>query len=81
MYCIENLADLTVELAHNELLTKILPNALAQQNQGVEVGVDHEEEGPSNDGGRKNDCLLQIYTDFPISQTMTWRWLRHVGFS
>jgi hypothetical protein len=79
-YCIENLADLTVELAHNELFTMILPNALAQQNQSFEDGVDHEE-GSRTDGGQKNDCLLQIYTDFPISQTTTWRWLRHVGFS
>jgi hypothetical protein len=71
-----------VELAHNELFTMILPNALAQQNQSFEDGVDHEE-GSRTDagGGQKNDCLLQIYTDFPISQTTTWRWLRHVGFS
>ena len=33
-YCIENLADLTVELARNELVTKIIPNASA--------GIDNE---------------------------------------
>jgi hypothetical protein len=30
-YCIENLADLTVELARNELITKIIPEVNAQK--------------------------------------------------
>jgi hypothetical protein len=53
-YCIENLADLTVELAWNELITKIIPDVNAQKQQedlnrvndgGNSGGTDEEEDG------------------------------------
>jgi hypothetical protein len=85
-YCTENLADLTVELAQNELLTKIIPNAIAQKPSDIsgvdDDGVDNE--GGSNDENNTSqihDCILQYYTDFPISILTTWRWLRCLGFS
>ena len=38
-YCITNLADLTVELARNELITKIIPKCSSRQNDnGEEIG-------------------------------------------
>jgi hypothetical protein len=68
-YCIENLADLTVELACNELITKIIPNASAS--------TDDENENDK----QIQDCLLQVYLKYPISILMTWCCLRHLGFS
>jgi hypothetical protein len=85
-YCTETLADLTVELAQNELLTTIIPNAIAQKPSDIS-GVDDDgvdDEGGSNDENNTSqihDCILQYYTDFPISISTTWRWLRRLGFS
>jgi hypothetical protein len=77
-YCIENLADLTVELACNELITKIIPNANAQKQSDVN-GVDksggtgrNDDEDEDENNRRIQDCLLQVYLDFPISISMTW---------
>jgi hypothetical protein len=78
-YCIEQLADVTVELACSELITNIIPNANAQRNQS---DVDNEDENESNT--QIQDCLLQVYLDCPvsISNTMaqapaTWLHLRY----
>jgi hypothetical protein len=86
-YCIANLADLTVELARNELITNIIPNANAQ-NQSDVNGVDecasadcHDKEEENENNRRIQDCLLQVYLDFPVSMSTTWRWLRRLGFS
>ena len=68
-YCIQNLADLTVELAQNELITKIIPNASAS--------IDDENENDK----QIQDSLLQVYLECPISISTTWRWLRRLGFS
>jgi hypothetical protein len=88
-YCIENLADLTVELAWNELITKIIPEVNAQKqqedldrvNDGGNSGGNDEEDGRNEDNTRVQDCLLQDYLDYPISISMAWRWLRCLGFS
>jgi hypothetical protein len=76
-YCIENLADLTVELARNELITKIIPNANAPS-----VSINGVDECTSTDCDDKDDenetntqiqnCLLQVYLDFPIFISTTW---------
>ncbi|KAI2496271.1 hypothetical protein MHU86_18228 [Fragilaria crotonensis] len=78
-YCIGSLADLTVESARNELITKIIPNYCSQVND------DDTEENATNENGEssttiKDCCLLQTYLDSPISLTTTWRWLRRLGF-
>ncbi|KAI2509854.1 hypothetical protein MHU86_4565 [Fragilaria crotonensis] len=79
-YCIGSLADLTVESARNELITKIIPNYCSQVND------DDTEENATNENGESSttikDCcpLLQTYLDSPISLTTTWRWLRRLGF-
>jgi hypothetical protein len=68
-YCIQNLADLTVELARNELVTKIIPNASA--------GIDNENANEK----QIQESLLEDYLECPISISTTWRWLRRLGFS
>jgi hypothetical protein len=87
-YCTQNLADLTVELARNELITKIIPNANAQKQSdvnGVGNGVVPaeaiEDENENANNRPIQDCLIQLYLDFPISISTTWRWLQHLGFS
>jgi hypothetical protein len=65
-----------VELARNELITNIIPNANAQRNQS---DVDNEDENGSN--RQIQDCLLQVYLDCPVSISMTWCWLRCLGFT
>jgi hypothetical protein len=83
-YCIENLADLTVELARNELITKIIPNVSAQKQSdvnGVDESGGHDDDEDENKNRQIQDCLLQVYLDFPISISTTWRWLRRLGFS
>ncbi|KAI2514285.1 hypothetical protein MHU86_178 [Fragilaria crotonensis] len=51
-YCIENLADLTIELARNELISKILPRA-TEANNGIVVTND-EERGGTNEEYKQN---------------------------
>jgi hypothetical protein len=68
-YCITNLADLTVELAQNELVTKIIPNASA--------GIDNKNANET----QIQESLLEDYLQYPISISTTWRWLRRLGFS
>ena len=68
-YCIENLADLTVELACNKWFTKIIPNANAQN----ESDANEDDESGS---------LLQDYLDCPpLISTTCWCWLQCLGFS
>jgi hypothetical protein len=76
-----------VELAQNHLITMIIPNASAQR-QSDDNGVDEDGSNGCNDKededenkSRIHDCLLQIYTDFPISITTTWRWLPSLRLS
>jgi hypothetical protein len=72
-YCIENLADFTVELACNELITKIIPKANAQMpsvingvNESTSTDCDYKDD--ENENNRQiQDCLLQVYLHFPIS--------------
>ncbi|KAI2509402.1 hypothetical protein MHU86_5035 [Fragilaria crotonensis] len=97
-YCIENLADLTVELARNELNCNLIPKAATRTTTAERSFTDNNEETKddscnesaqedNDDSSRvqKNqtirDCLLQVYLEFPISLTTTWRWLRRFGFS
>ena len=90
-YCIEKLADLTIELARNELITKILPKAFEASSVVTdEDGVDEEssmDNGEEKGTGNKSrvqrikDCLLNVHMEFPISLSTTWRWLRRLGFS
>jgi hypothetical protein len=70
-YCIENLAGLTVELAHNELITKIIPNANAQL----------EDDQNEMNNRQIQDSIIQVYLELPILISMTWCWLHHLGFS
>ena len=88
-YCIGNLADLTVELAWDELITKIIPDVNAQKQQedlnrvnnvGNSGSTDEEEDG-NEDNRRVQDCLLQVYLDCPISISMAWCWLCCLGLS
>ena len=52
-----------------ELITKIIPNASAS--------IDDENENDK----QIQDSLLQVYLEYPISISTTWRWLRRLGFS
>jgi hypothetical protein len=60
-YCLENLADLTVELARNEIVTKIIPQAKnayqqeAQHQEEVENTVDGGIAAGHNDEDNGND--------------------------
>lgn len=89
-YCIENLADLTVEMARNHLVTSLIPSAAAARTINIDV-VDNneiigevlqEEEGGSSMQQKTiKDCLLRVYLESPISLSTTWRWLRRLGFT
>ena len=95
-YCIENLADLTVEMARNQLVSSLIPSAAARTSYSSdadtigEVVVQQEEldeqrqEEASNSTMQQNtirDCLLRVYLESPISLSTTWRWLRRLGFT
>ena len=77
-YCVTNLADLTVEQARNELITTIIPNAIANERTATtnETNEDEDEE----DAEATKESLLNGYLDCPISFTTAWRWLRCLGF-
>ena len=47
-YCINNCADHKVELAHNELITKIIPNANTQLVDGVNKSASTNDENENN---------------------------------
>ncbi|KAI2509704.1 hypothetical protein MHU86_4686 [Fragilaria crotonensis] len=89
-YCIENLADLTVEMARNHLVTSLIPSAAAARTINIDV-VDNneiigevlqEEEGGSSMQQKTiKGCLLRVYLESPISLSTTWRWLRRLGFT
>jgi hypothetical protein len=77
-FCIRNLADLTVEQARDELITKIIPNTALHDTvvqESKNEGTTGEEENQTI-----KDCLLKAYLDSPISLTTTWRWLHRLGF-
>ena len=95
-YCSENLADLTVELARNEINNRLIPNAAAASNttnessneleHGGQIGGQIIEGQLENDRGvqqqqARGDYLLQSYLEHPISITTMWRWLKRLGFS
>ncbi|KAI2500715.1 hypothetical protein MHU86_13743 [Fragilaria crotonensis] len=77
-YCVTNLADLTVEQARNELITTIIPNAIANERTATtnETNEDEDEE----DAEATKESLLNGYLDCPISFTTAWQWLRCLGF-
>jgi hypothetical protein len=50
-YCIEKLANLTIELAKNGLKSKILPSAMEASNNGI---VSNDERGRGNDESKSN---------------------------
>ena len=73
----ENLADLTVEQARNELITKVIPNALSNETTMTNTGAMNE----TGNNGRIEcnetikDGLLQSCMDSPISLTIAMGWL------
>lgn len=76
-YCVKNLADLTVEMARNELITKIIPRRCDEILPGAAGASTHED---IDTMAIKESTLLQAHRDNPISLTTTWRWLRRLGF-
>ena len=93
-YCIENLADLTVELARNELILSLIPSAATRTSNTIAADEESDKELQSSplveyeeqqQGGNKKptirDCLLQVYIECPISLSTTLRWLRRICFS
>jgi hypothetical protein len=84
-FCIETLADLAIEFARDELISKIFPNAVEASNvmsnneQGNEECQDKDDK---NRFQRIKDCLLlNVYIEFLISLSTAWRWLCRLGFS
>ena len=95
-HCIENLADLTVKMARNHLVTPLIPSAAARTSYSSsdtdiigKVEAQHEldeqrQEEANNSTMQQNmigDCLLWFYLESPISLSTTWRWLRQLGFT
>lgn len=84
-FCVKNLADLTVEMARDELITKIIPKycdqilpAVAAVAASEDVQLEHDHN--SMMAITKEITLLIAARDNPISLTTTWRWLRRLGF-
>jgi hypothetical protein len=93
-YCISNLADLTVELARNELVTRIIPKCILlesqQDNDDEDETTTHHNETAemfenNNDENQMpktiKDSILMAYNDKPISMSTAWRWLKRLGFN
>jgi len=93
-YCISNLADLTVELARNELVTRIIPKCILlesqQDNDDEDETTTHHNETAemfenNNDENQMpktiKDSILMAYNDKPISMSTAWRWLKCLGFN
>ena len=78
-YCIEKLADLTVEMARNHLVTDLIPSA-AEGNEEQRGLEEEQEEGRTVTTPTIRSLLLQDYLKNPISMTSTWRWLKRLGF-
>ena len=88
-FCVKNLADITVEMARNELVTNIIPKAFNKINRdndhvafnhNQDAGASNETEDQQSSIQTIRDCLLQGYIESPISISTTWRWLRRLGF-
>jgi hypothetical protein len=54
-YCIENLADLTIELARNELITKILPSAIEEASNGIVMSNERGGQGEDKQSNKHNE--------------------------
>ena len=54
-YCIENLADLTIELARNELITKILPSAIEAASNGIVMSNERGGRGEDEQSNKHNE--------------------------
>jgi hypothetical protein len=90
-YCIEKLADLTVETARNHLVSTLIPSAVVEStitsgcgNEDNNNAHTDEQEGGGQSSSSTNtirDCLLQDYIERPISISTTLRWLRRLGFT
>jgi hypothetical protein len=79
-YCIEKLADLTVEMARNHLVSTLIPSAVVESRGNEDT--DEQQRGHSSSSTNTiRDCLLQDYIERPISISTTWRWLRRLGFT
>jgi hypothetical protein len=88
-YCIENLADLTVELACNELNNNLIPRAAVALSSTIVTNTTNNESNTNEDDRSqqgeedllRGDYLLRSYVERPVSITTTWRWLKALGFS
>ena len=88
-YCIENLADLPVKMARNQLVLSLIPGAAARTSnmsdadtickvvvQEEELDEQRQEEA-SNRTVQQNtirDCLLWVYHESPILISTAWHW-------
>ncbi|KAI2504038.1 hypothetical protein MHU86_10400 [Fragilaria crotonensis] len=91
-FCIENLADRTVELACNELNNNLIPRAAVALSSTIVTNTTNEcdKSNTTNEDNRlqqgeedlpRGDYLLWSYVERPVSITTKWRWLKRLGFS
>jgi hypothetical protein len=81
-YCIENLADLTVDMAREQLINKTIPSAVEAMKKEEMTSSDDttsSNNDRNNDDNKdkrlKQDLLLRRYLQSPISSSTIWRWL------
>ena len=84
-FCIENLSDLTVEMAKDQLMIKIIPSAVEsvkkEESTSDNASSNNDEDNKNKNKRLKQDSLLHRYLQSPISSSTTWRWLHSLGFS
>ena len=82
-YCIENLADLTVDMAREQLINKTIPSVVeAMKKEEIMTSSDNDRnDDDKKDKRLKQDLLLRRYLQSPISSSTIWRWLHALGFS
>ena len=96
-YCIENLADLTVEMARNHLITSLIPTAAAATRTSnssssnavvtdynevlLPLEEDAAEEVNCMPQTSIRDCLLPFYLETPLSISTTRLWLKRLSFN
>jgi hypothetical protein len=87
-YCIENLADLTVDMAREQLINKTIPSAVEamkkeemSSSDDPSSSIDYRNNDDKKDKRLKQDLLLRRYLQSPISSSTIWRWLHALGFS